>query len=73
MRARRLHPVIRAGIALLALALIAGTVLLVRGRTSGTTLTIYFARTDGVYAGDEVRVLGVPVGHITDKIGRAHV
>jgi phospholipid/cholesterol/gamma-HCH transport system substrate-binding protein len=29
-----------------------------------TEVTVYFASTDGIYSGDEVRVLGVPVGKI---------
>jgi phospholipid/cholesterol/gamma-HCH transport system substrate-binding protein len=29
-----------------------------------TDVTVYFASTNGIYAGDEVRVLGVPVGKI---------
>lgn len=35
-------------------------------RTDRTDLVAYFASTDGIYAGDEVRVLGVPVGKIDD-------
>jgi phospholipid/cholesterol/gamma-HCH transport system substrate-binding protein len=35
-------------------------------RADRTELVAYFASTDGIYAGDEVRVLGVPVGKIDD-------
>lgn len=35
-------------------------------RADRTDLVAYFASTDGIYAGDEVRVLGVPVGKIDD-------
>jgi phospholipid/cholesterol/gamma-HCH transport system substrate-binding protein len=47
------------------LCLIVATVAL-RNGTSGTRINAYFHSTDGIYAGDEVRVLGVPVGKITD-------
>ncbi|GAB2972042.1 MCE family protein [Nocardioides montaniterrae] len=33
-------------------------------RSQRTDVTAYFSSTDGIYAGDEVRVLGVPVGKI---------
>ncbi len=35
-------------------------------RADRTDLVAYFASTDGIYAGDEVRILGVPVGKIDD-------
>ncbi len=35
-------------------------------RADRTDLVAYFASTDGIYAGDEVRILGVPVGRIDD-------
>jgi len=35
-------------------------------RADRTDLVAYFASTDGIYAGDEVRILGVPVGQIDD-------
>ena len=31
---------------------------------SETKLTAYFDNTNGIYPGDDVRILGVPVGHI---------
>ncbi|HEV8557576.1 MAG TPA: MlaD family protein, partial [Actinophytocola sp.] len=33
-------------------------------RNPGTKLTAYFEKTVGVYAGSEVKVLGVSIGHI---------
>lgn len=35
-------------------------------KTDQTDLVAYFPSTDGIYAGDEVRVLGVPVGKVDD-------
>lgn len=50
---------------LLAVAVIAAMVLTVGFRDKGSTdLVAWFPSTDGIYAGDEVRVLGVPVGKI---------
>lgn len=50
---------------LLALAVVAVLVLTVGFRDRGRTdLVAWFPSTDGIYAGDEVRVLGVPVGRI---------
>jgi phospholipid/cholesterol/gamma-HCH transport system substrate-binding protein len=53
-------------IALLMVAAVvaAGATLLLRD-SEQTQVVAWFERTDGVYAGDEVRVLGVPVGTIT--------
>jgi phospholipid/cholesterol/gamma-HCH transport system substrate-binding protein len=54
----------------LALAFIAlmifGSFIVVRtaGGASRTTVTAYFENTNGMYPGDEVRILGVPVGKI---------
>lgn len=45
-------------------------------RSDRTDLVAYFPSTDGIYAGDEVRVLGVPVGkidEITPEDGRVRV
>ncbi|MGV9797390.1 MCE family protein [Mycobacterium sp. NPDC003449] len=40
--------------------------ILIRTRVNdGSTVVAYFANSNGVFAGDEVRVLGVPVGKIT--------
>jgi len=52
-------------VAVTVLCLVAATIA-VRYGTSGTKINAYFHSTDGIYAGDEVRVLGVPVGKITD-------
>lgn len=50
---------------LLAVALVAVMALTVGFRDKGSTdLVAWFPSTDGIYAGDEVRVLGVPVGKI---------
>ncbi|WP_370972742.1 MCE family protein [Amycolatopsis sp. cg9] len=49
----------------LALLLTAGLWLVFRAAT-GTTLSAYFGKTVGLYAGSSVRVLGVPVGQVTD-------
>jgi phospholipid/cholesterol/gamma-HCH transport system substrate-binding protein len=53
----------------LAVLLIAGIFVQVRltGATSHTRVTAYFDNTNGLFPGDEVRILGVPVGKI-DKI-----
>jgi phospholipid/cholesterol/gamma-HCH transport system substrate-binding protein len=58
---------VRTGLAVaLSLALIAGVVAVVRSVASvGRTHAVaYFANSNGLYAGDEVRILGVPVGKI---------
>jgi len=62
MRARHL----RVGLAVvLALALVGGVVVAVRSVASGRTHIVgYFANSNGVFRGDEVRILGVPVGAI---------
>ncbi|MFT4262218.1 MAG: MCE family protein [Nocardioides sp.] len=46
-----------------AVALLLGA-MMVWHRSGRTTIDAYFSRTDGIYAGDEVRVLGIPVGRI---------
>jgi phospholipid/cholesterol/gamma-HCH transport system substrate-binding protein len=60
----------RIGLAIgLAFTLIAGFVVALRSAdaTGRTRITAYFDNTNGLYAGDDVRILGVPVGKI-DKI-----
>jgi phospholipid/cholesterol/gamma-HCH transport system substrate-binding protein len=54
---------------LLALTLTAGIVVVWRsaGQISRTNVVAYFDNSNGIFAGDEVRILGVPVGRI-DKI-----
>lgn len=58
---------IRRGLAgALVLCLIAGIVLVTRvaGAVDRTHVVAYFANSNGIFAGDQVRVLGVPVGKI---------
>ncbi len=58
------------------LAVVVGGVAAGWSRADRTDLVAYFASTDGIYAGDEVRVLGVPVGkidEITPEDGRVRV
>jgi phospholipid/cholesterol/gamma-HCH transport system substrate-binding protein len=50
----------------LVFAVLVGLVAAGWSRADRTDLVAYFASTDGIYAGDEVRVLGVPVGKIDD-------
>ncbi|UXA18975.1 MCE family protein [Mycobacterium sp. SMC-4] len=51
---------------MLALTLIAGVVLVARhsDRIGKTWLTAYFENSNGLFAGDDVRILGVPVGRV---------
>ncbi len=49
----------------LALSVTAGLWLVFRAST-GTVVSAYFGKTVGLYAGSSVRVLGVPVGQVTD-------
>ena len=64
MTATRKRLVAAAAIAL-AIALVAGTVFLVRQAFFGpTTITAYFPTATSIYPGDEVRVSGVKVGTI---------
>ncbi len=55
--------------AVLTLVLSAGTVVVMRSdmKRGQTRIVAYFDNTNGIFAGDEVRILGVPVGAI-DKI-----
>jgi phospholipid/cholesterol/gamma-HCH transport system substrate-binding protein len=60
----------RIGVAVaLAVALVAGIVVVVRdsGAFGRTNLVAYFDNSNGIFVGDEVRIVGVPVGEI-DKI-----
>ena len=54
---------------ILCASLVGATVVLVRGtdRQSRIHLTAYFVNSNGLYVGDEVRILGLPVGKI-DRI-----
>jgi len=61
---------LRPAVAVALVAILTGAVLYatgVTGRLDRTTFTAYFANSNGIYTGDEVRILGVPVGKI-DKI-----
>jgi phospholipid/cholesterol/gamma-HCH transport system substrate-binding protein len=58
----------RPGLALaLVLLLAAGVFMLVRGSATGnrTNVVAYFENSNGIYVGDDVTILGVPVGQIT--------
>jgi phospholipid/cholesterol/gamma-HCH transport system substrate-binding protein len=59
----------RAGLAVaLTVSLIVGIAVLLRGPVSNRTHVVaYFANCNGLFVGDEVRILGVPVGKV-DKI-----
>ena len=59
----------RAGLAVaLTVSLILGIAVLLRGPVSNRTHVVaYFANSNGLFVGDEVRILGVPVGKV-DKI-----
>jgi phospholipid/cholesterol/gamma-HCH transport system substrate-binding protein len=62
--------IIRIGVAaLLTLTLVGAATLLVRsaGEAHRRTVIAYFANSNGIFVGDEVRILGVPVGRI-DRI-----
>lgn len=66
MTAKRLRLALAAALAVI----LTGGVLYavgITGRLDRTTVTAYFANSNGIYAGDEVRILGVPVGQI-DRI-----
>jgi phospholipid/cholesterol/gamma-HCH transport system substrate-binding protein len=56
----------RALAAVLALALVGGALAVIRSAHSNNrlSLTAYFTSTNGIYPGDNVRILGVPVGRI---------
>ncbi|MBI3213643.1 MAG: MCE family protein [Mycobacterium sp.] len=62
---------------ILALVLVGGSLVAVRGdRLAQNTLTAYFENSNGLFPGDDVRVLGVPVGkvsHIEPQPDRAKV
>ena len=59
---------VRLGLAALLVVAIVGGIVLVRGCTAHRyhrTATAYFSNTSGMFVGDQVRILGVPVGKIT--------
>jgi phospholipid/cholesterol/gamma-HCH transport system substrate-binding protein len=51
--------------AVVVLLVVLAAVVAVRSRGDSYTITASFPRTIGLYPGDDVRVVGVPVGHIT--------
>ena len=59
------RPTRRAGIVLVAAVVLIGFFLALPG-TGSKTVVAYFANTEGIYGGDNVSVLGVPVGTISD-------
>jgi phospholipid/cholesterol/gamma-HCH transport system substrate-binding protein len=56
-------------VVVLALTLVAGVVMVTRGidRTARTWVVAYFENSNGLFVGDDVRILGVPVGQV-DRI-----
>jgi phospholipid/cholesterol/gamma-HCH transport system substrate-binding protein len=59
--------ILRLALALILVVItVGGTVVLLRGGATGgrTTITAYFKNSNGIYPGDDVRILGVPVGAI---------
>lgn len=68
-RSTQLHRVLRAlsgprGAALVLVLVVAAVLLVVAPGARSTSAVAYFRSTNGIYAGDEVRVLGVPVGKV---------
>ncbi|MFL6024098.1 MAG: MCE family protein [Marmoricola sp.] len=53
------------GVAVVLACLLAAALLVFLPGMRSTDAVAYFAHTNGIYAGDEVRVLGVPVGKVT--------
>lgn len=56
----------RLGVLAVLLCLLAGTATVLASGPGERTATAYFVRTTGLYEGDDVVVLGVPVGKVTD-------
>ena len=63
----------RIGLALtLAVLLVGGLVIaLYSAPVKKTTLTAYFENSNGIYPGDDVRILGVPVGTVRSRLHHA--
>jgi phospholipid/cholesterol/gamma-HCH transport system substrate-binding protein len=61
---RRQRLAFRIGVALVAVGLVMGGVLVYQASQGGKQITAYFGETIGVYPGSTVRVLGVPVGTV---------
>jgi phospholipid/cholesterol/gamma-HCH transport system substrate-binding protein len=57
--------VLRLGALLLAVAVLAAVVVLLLQEPKKNTMSAYFTRTVGLYAGADVRILGIPVGKVT--------
>lgn len=55
-----------AGVVAVVVCLLVGTVTVLSTGPREKTATAYFVRTTGLYTGDDVVVLGVPVGKVTD-------
>jgi phospholipid/cholesterol/gamma-HCH transport system substrate-binding protein len=64
LETRRQRLAFRIGIAIVAVWLVVGGVLVYRASQAGKQITAYFTETIGVYPGSTVRVLGVPVGTV---------
>jgi len=64
MRTRRDRLVLGAGAVIVAVALVAGGLLIYHAAHKGNQVTAYFSEAIGVYPGSTVRVLGVPVGTV---------
>jgi virulence factor Mce-like protein len=58
--------ILRLGGAILAVALLAAAVVLLLRGPEQRHLTAYFTRTVGLYPGADVRILGIPVGKVTE-------
>jgi phospholipid/cholesterol/gamma-HCH transport system substrate-binding protein len=61
---RRQRLAFRIGVAVVAVWLVVGGVLVYQASQGGKQITAYFGETIGVYPGSTVRVLGVPVGTV---------
>jgi phospholipid/cholesterol/gamma-HCH transport system substrate-binding protein len=58
----------RLGVLAVAVCLVAGTITALATGPRERTATAYFVRATGLYEGDDVVVLGVPVGKVTDIV-----
>ncbi|MFI0356231.1 MCE family protein [Actinomadura sp. 9N407] len=57
--------VLRLGGAILAVALLVAALMLLLREPEHNRMTAYFSKTVGLYAGADVRILGIPVGQVT--------
>ena len=60
--------VLLAGAALLAVVLVVSVIVVLWPSTPQTTITAYFQRATGLYAGSDVRILGVKVGYVSSVV-----